>query len=135
MDRRALSAAIFAMQAFGLVLIVAAPSTASLYVGSATFGLGVGNVITLPPLIAHDEFGGRSFGRVFGMASAAMQMGVAVGPSLVGLIRDGAGGDERALSLLALLDALAAAMVLVGRRRPFRSGVDTPPEARTGGRR
>lgn len=118
MDRRLLSATIFALQAVGLALIAAVPSPLSLYVGSAAFGLGVGNVITLPPLIAHDEFGGRSFGMVFGMVSAAMQMGVALGPSLVGVIRDTAGGDGRALALLVLLDALAVAIVLCGRPRP-----------------
>jgi MFS family permease len=129
MDRRRLSAAIFAVQALALALMAAVPSPASLYVGSAAFGLGVGNVITLPPLIAHDEFGGRSFGTVFGMVSAAMQMGVALGPSLVGVIRDGAGGDGSALRLLAALDALAVVMILCRRTRPGRGAGREPAPA------
>ena len=51
-----------------------------LFAASVAFGLGVGNVITLPPLLAYTEFGARSFAIVFGMASAAMQIGVASAP-------------------------------------------------------
>lgn len=76
-----------------------------------------------------DEFGGRSSGTVFGMVSAAMPMGVALGPSLVGVIRDGAGGDGSALRRLAALDALAVVMVLWRRARPRRGAGREPAPA------
>jgi MFS family permease len=117
MDQRVLSAALFAVQAVALAAMAVAPSPAVLLAGSVAFGLGVGNIITLPPLIAHAEFGSRSFATVFGMASAAMQLGVAIGPGLVGVLRDVTDGYALAVAVLAGLDILALAGVLWGRRR------------------
>ena len=116
MDQRVLSAAIFAVQAVALAAMAVSTAPAALYAGSVAFGLGVGNVITLPPLIAHAEFGARSFATVFGMASAAIQIGVAIGPGLVGVLRDATGGYAVTVAVLAALDALAVAGVLWGRR-------------------
>jgi MFS family permease len=117
MDRRVLSAAMFAMQAAALAAMALSSSPAALFAGSVVFGLNVGNLITLPPLIAHAEFGARSFATVFGMTSAAIQLGVAAGPGLVGVLRDGAGGYPLALGVLAVLDTIAVIGVLCGRRR------------------
>lgn len=128
MDRRVLSAAIFAVQAVALAVIAAPPARAALFAASVAFGLGVGNVITLPPLLAHAEFGARSFAVVFGMASAAMQIGVAFGPGLVGVLRDLTGGYGVAVGVLAALDAVAVAGVLWGRHLPPR--FDSPTSTR-----
>jgi MFS family permease len=116
MDRRVLSAAIFAVQAAALAMMAASPSPVALFAGSVAFGLGVGNVITLPPLITHAEFGARSFATIFGMTSAAIQLGVAVGPGLVGVLRDVTGGYPPAIGVLATFDAVAVVGVLWGRR-------------------
>lgn len=127
-DRRVLSAAIFAVQAAALAVMAASSAPVALFTASVAFGLGVGNVITLPPLIVHAEFGARSFATVFGMASAAIQIGVAAGPGLVGVLRDATGGYTVAVGVLAALDALAVVGVLWGRRAglPF----DSPPPTR-----
>jgi cyanate permease len=116
MDQRVLSAAIFAVQALALAAMAVSTAPAVLYAGRLAFGLGVGNVITLPPLLAHAEFGARSLASVFGMASAAMQIGVAIDPGLVGVLRDATGGYAGAVAVLAALDAGAVAGVLWGRR-------------------
>ncbi len=127
MDRRVLSAAMFAMQAAALAAMALSSSPAALFAASVVFGLNVGNIITLPPLITHAEFGARSFARVFGMTSAAIQLGVAAGPGLVGVLRDVTGGYPPALGVLAGLDALAVVGVLWGRRTdpPFDSPTPT----------
>jgi predicted MFS family arabinose efflux permease len=118
-DQRTLSAAVFAVQAIALGALAWAPTNPSvLYLGSAAFGLGVGNVITLPPLVVRGEFGAAAFGRVFGMVGAALQLGVALGPSVVGVLREVSGGYAAALWALAILDGAAIAIVLAGRRRP-----------------
>ena len=98
-----------------------------LFAASVVFGLNVGNVITLPPLLAHAEFGARSFAIIFGMASAAMQIGVAVGPGLVGVLRDVTGDYAVAVGVAAGLDAVAVIAVLWGRRdgAPFDSPTPT----------
>jgi MFS family permease len=81
------------------------------------FGLGVGNLITFPPLLARAELGPRSFGTVFGIVGAATQAGVALGPGLMGVLHDVLGSYQPALWCLVTLEALAAAAVLWGRTR------------------
>jgi MFS family permease len=120
-DQRTLSAAVFAVQAAALAALAWAPDMpVVLYVGSAAFGLGVGNVITLPPLVVRGEFGAAAFGRVFGMVGAALQLGVALGPYVVGVLRETSGSYAVALWALAVLDGAAILVVLTGRRRPGR---------------
>jgi len=115
MDGRVLSAGMFGTQAAALAAMAVSTSPAVLFSACVVFGLNVGNVITMPPLLVHAEFGVRSFPIVFGMASAAMQVGVAIGPGLVGLLRDLSGGYAIAIGVVATLDGLAVAAVLWGR--------------------
>jgi MFS family permease len=107
-DLRALSAVNIGAQGVALAVMAAWPGPAVLVGGSLVFGLGVGNLITLPPLLAREEFGARSFGTVFGIVAAAVQAGVAVGPGLVGLLRDALGSYPPALWCLVGLECIAA---------------------------
>jgi MFS family permease len=127
MDQRLLSAIMFAMQSAALAAMALSPAPAVLFTASVVFGLNVGNVITLPPLLAYTEFGARSFAIIFGMASAAMQIGVAIGPGLVGVLRDVTGDYGIAIGVAAALDAVAVVAVLWGRRdgAPFDSPTPT----------
>jgi MFS family permease len=127
MDQRILSAAMVATQAAALAAMAVSASPTVLFAASVVFGLNVGNVITLPPLLAHAEFGARSFAIIFGMASAAMQIGVAIGPGLVGVLRDATGDYAVAVGVAAGLDAVAVIAVLWGRRdgAPFDSPTPT----------
>ncbi len=114
-DLRKLSAVNVGAQGLALAAMAAWPSPASLVAGSLVFGLGVGNLITLPPLLARAEFGQRSFGTVFGLVAAATQCGVAIGPGLMGVLRDALGSYQPVLWCLAALEAFAVAAVLWGR--------------------
>ncbi|HSE06616.1 MAG TPA: hypothetical protein VLK35_20885 [Methylomirabilota bacterium] len=87
------------------------PSPGVVVAASLVFGPGVGNLITLP-LLAREEFSQRSFGTVFGLVGAATQVGVAVGPGLVGLLRDALGSYQPALWCLVGLECLAVGSVL-----------------------
>ena len=114
-DRRLLSAGCVMIQSMALALMATVPSPAALWFGSMAFGLGVGILITLPPLLTQEAFGTASFGTVFAMVNGAMQVGVALGPSIVGVLRDLWGGYEGPLYVLAALDGLAMVVVLWGR--------------------
>lgn len=114
-DRRLLAAGCVMVQGMGLALMASVPSPAALWVGSMAVGLGVGILITLPPLLTQEAFGTSSFGTVFAMVNGAMQVGVALGPSLVGVLRDRWGGYEGPLYVLAGLDGLAMLVLLWGR--------------------
>jgi cyanate permease len=112
----------------GVVLLVAAcalgllslfPVPAVLVGASVLFGLTVGNVTTLSPIIVRREFGAASFGAVFGVASSGIQLATALGPSFYGLLHDAFGSYRPALLMAAALDVLAAAVIMFGRRWPL----------------
>jgi len=72
-------------------------------------------VITLPPLLAREEFGQRSFGTVFGLVAATAQVGVALGPGLMGVLHDALGSYRPVLWCLVGLESLAVAAMLWGK--------------------
>jgi len=114
-DRRLLAVGCVTMQGLALALMAALPLPGALLLGSVTFGLGQGMLITLPPLLVQEEFGTASFGTVFAMVNGAMQVGVGVGPSIVGVLRDQGGGYHGALWVLVGIEAMAAVVVWCGR--------------------
>ena len=68
------------------------PTPVVLIVASAVYGLTVGNVTTLSPIIVRREFGAASFGADYGLAAMAIQLISAFGPSVFGFLRDAFGG-------------------------------------------
>lgn len=81
---------------------------------SIMYGLTVGNVTTLAPMVIRKEFGAASFGAIFGFAAALNQLAMAMGPSFYGLLRDALGGYGPVLLLCAGLNVLAAVVVYWG---------------------
>lgn len=114
-DIRRVSAAVFGLAALSLcVLAVAIPMAATpiLIATSVVYGLTVGNVTTLSPLIVRREFGAASFGSLYGAASIFIGLALAAGPAVFGLLHDAGGGYRLPLAVAAGLDAIAAVIVL-----------------------
>jgi hypothetical protein len=121
-DRRMVAAANVAMQALGSVaLLCAGPSVPLILLGCALFGLGLGNVTSLPPLIAQAEFAPADLARVVALVTAISQAGYAFAPAAFGLLRGLGFGVAPSSSVLftaaALIQFTAAAVVLRGRER------------------
>jgi MFS family permease len=114
-DLRDLSAFNIGAQGVALVVMATWPSPAIFVAASLVFGLGVGNLITLPPLLAREEFGQRSFGTVFGLVAATAQVGVALGPGLMGVLHDALGSYRPVLWCRVGLESLAVAAMLWGK--------------------
>jgi MFS family permease len=114
-DLRDLSAFNIGAQGVALVVMATWPSPAIFVAASLVFGLGVGNLITLPPLLAREEFGQRSFGTVFGLVAAPAQVGVALGPGLMGVLHDALGSYRPVLWCRVGLESLAVAAMLWGK--------------------
>src|SRR4051794_12552898 len=79
---------------------------------SAVFGLSVGNLITLPPLIIHREFEAASFTIVMGLFTAISGTLGALGPVLLGLAQGWTGDYRLALGLCIALEVIAAVIVV-----------------------
>jgi predicted MFS family arabinose efflux permease len=126
-DPRLAASANFLLQAAGLALLVWRPSTAAVYAGCAVFGLGVGNVVSLPGMLVHRDFPLAQFAGVVSLVAAANQVAFAFAPTVLALLRDATGAYTAALGLCIALQGLAAVVVLVGRRQRERAGSETAP--------
>ncbi len=81
------------------------------------YGFTAGNITTLPPVIVRREFGAASFGAIFGITATLMQLMSAMGPAFFGMLYDLSGGYRLPLGLAALLNILAAIIILIGRKK------------------
>jgi cyanate permease len=115
-DRRLAAAANFAMQSVGVVLLMLGDGLAPLLAGCVLFGLGVGNLISLPPLIAQKEFEPADLGTVVALVTALNQSVFAFAPALFGALRDLTGTYTLAFGIAACLQVAAALVVSAGHR-------------------
>ena len=113
-NRRLAASATLVVQIAGLGLLAWAPSASLVYAGCALFGLGVGNLTTLPGLIVAVEWPRERFSALVALVVAINQFTFAFGPSIVGVLRDWAGTYGPALGVCAALQAIAAGVILLG---------------------
>jgi MFS family permease len=111
-DRRAVACGNFLVQVIGTGLIAANPSAAMLYLGCILFGLGLGNLVSLPGLIVQQEFPAQHFSRIVALIVAINQFTFAFGPGLVGYLQRVSGGYTIALVACLVIQAAAAAIVI-----------------------
>lgn len=116
-NRRLAASLNFLFQALALAVMVRWPSVAVLYIGCAVFGLGIGNLITLPGLIVQREFPRRHFARVVSLVTAINQFVFSFGPGVIGWLRDATGAYTGPFALCVAFYLIAAAVVLTGVRR------------------
>jgi MFS family permease len=89
-DRARFAAASYGIQIAGIALLLASGGTSVplLLGGVLLFGLGVGNAISLPPLIAQTRFRSADAARVVPMIVAISQATYAFAPAAFGVVRD-----------------------------------------------
>ncbi len=76
------------VQAVALALIAFADTRATLLVAAAVFGLSVGNLLMLQPLLIAEAFGVKEYSRVYSLNQLFGTIGVASGPFVLGLLHD-----------------------------------------------
>jgi MFS family permease len=121
-NRRVVACGTLMVQLAGLALLARSPSAVGVYAGCALFGLGVGNLTTLPGLILAVEWPREHFGGLVGLVVGINQLTFAFGPTLVGVVRDWAGAYGAALGACGVLQAISAVLILLGPGRPARTG-------------
>ncbi len=126
-DRRLVTCMSYAVQIAGaLVLILAAGTNVPLMViGVLMFGVGIGNVTSLPPLIAQVEFVSEDVPRVVALIVAIGQATYSFAPVVFGLIREFGPQEGSAAPLffaaVAFVYVLAIGMLLLGRHAAAKS--------------
>jgi MFS family permease len=116
LDPRAIASGSMASQAVALFGMTQTTDPAWLFVCCALYGFSVGNIITLPSLIMQREFPAASFSLVLGLSAAIGTFAGAIGPGLIGLIRDAAGSYTPALLFCLTLKLIGGAIVLIAKR-------------------
>jgi MFS family permease len=129
LDARATSSVVLMLAATSFFALAAIDNPVVLIGANILFGLTVGNVTTLSPIIVRREFGAAAFGPVFGVASCAIQLVTALGPGLYGLLHDASGSYREPLLIAATMDIIAAVVILRGRRGGLR--ISTPAHNRS----
>ena len=115
-DPRIAMAATLAVQTVALAGLATMPSVPATLLACTAYGLGVGNLITLPSLILRREVAPAAFTAAVGLVMAGSQVTYAFAPLSIGLLHDAFAGYAEAWWLCAGLDA-AAALLILGRRR------------------
>ncbi len=114
-DWRLVSAGNVALQAVGVALMWSAGTDAPLIAGCVLFGLGVGNLVSLPPLIAQIEYERPDAARAVALVTGITQAVSAFAPLAFGALHDLAGGFGPALAAALALQLTSAALTLLGR--------------------
>ncbi len=115
-DRRIAAALNFLLQACGVGLLAIATGMPALALGCVLFGLGVGNLISLPPLIAQKEFERGDVATVVALATAINQAVFAFAPGIIGALRDATLSYTLPFALAACVQIVAALIIVLGRR-------------------
>jgi predicted MFS family arabinose efflux permease len=108
---RALAVALMGAQAGSLVLLALLHSPTGLLLATVLFGLTVGNLLMLHPLLLAERFGVRDYARTYSRSQFVATFGVAAGPGAVGVLHDALDGYGAAFSLAALASLLAAGVL------------------------
>lgn len=115
-DRRLAMAASLVMQAVGSMALALGDGAPLLALGCVLFGLGVGNLTSMMPLIVQKEFRAADVGTVVALVTAINQAVFALAPGLFGWMRDVTEGYVAAFLIAGAVQILAAAILAVGRR-------------------
>jgi len=85
-----MTSALTALQAVALFWLSQSFSRSALVIGTIIFGVTIGNLLMLMPLVSADQFGVRDYPRIFSRLQLIVTgFGVAGGPYLLGWLRDG----------------------------------------------
>jgi sugar phosphate permease len=120
MPRKYVMLTIYLLVAGAIPLLLMQPSSASMYLFAAIFGLGLGGEYLIIPLMAAELFGVRVLGRVMGIVLTADGVAEATAPMLVGRLHDLTGSYDTGFVTLigaAVVGAIAIALLPRGGTR------------------
>lgn len=119
MDKRFLTMGCFFIQALAILAMANFRQITILYLGTFAFGLTMGGVVMMHPLLIGECFGMGSFGAISGLSGLFTVSGGAMGPLIAGLLFDGTQDYKIAFTLFSGASLLAMGAVYFA--RPVRS--------------
>lgn len=104
------------VQAGALVIIATAETKSVMLVGTAVFGLSIGNLLMLQPLLLAEAFGVKAYSRVYSFNSLIATVGIGGGPLVLGLLRDAI--DYRAAFFAAAIANVVGLVAVIAAGHP-----------------
>lgn len=101
-----------ATQGIALLLLAVVDRRAALLASIVLFGVTVGNLLMLHPLLVGHQFGPAEYARIFSRSQLVAFMGTAAGPLLLGALHDATGGYLVAYVVAGCLSLCGAAILV-----------------------
>lgn len=108
---RGLALALMLGQAAALWVLATSEGRTALLVTTVGFGITVGNLLMLHPLLLAERFGVRDYGRIYSRSQLVATFGVAIGPATIGALHDAVDGYGVAFALAGVASVLAAGVL------------------------
>ena len=123
------SAVMGVLQGASFVVLALVSGLAGLAAGTVLFGITIGNLTVLIPLVVVELFGLTDYPRIYAVSQFGASIGTAGGPAVLAWLHSGFGSYRMPLLILAAISAGAA--VAVARLRPASVATPLPrPSAR-----
>ena len=107
------------VQGLALLALASSETPTGLLLAVAAFGVSIGNILMLLPLLLAEAFGVRHFSRIFSVSQLVTTLGVACGPLLLGIVHD-FGSGYRDAYWMAGLASIIAFFILMAAGKPAR---------------
>lgn len=114
MSSRLFVQALTLVQGAALVLYSLIDSGFALIATTILFGVTVGNLLMMQPLLIAEAFGLKAYGRIYSFNQLFMTLGVATGPAAIGFLYEWLGGYDVAFLVMAAASGLAFLLVILG---------------------
>ncbi len=108
---RAMAVVLMVVQAGSLAVLAVLDAAVPLLVLTVVFGLTVGNLLMLHPLLLAERFGVRDYGRIYSRSQLVATLGVAGGPLFMGAVHDLVDGYGIAFVVTGAASAVAAVVL------------------------
>ncbi|HAC57656.1 MAG TPA: MFS transporter [Rhodobiaceae bacterium] len=114
-------------QGLALTFYSVAETPFALFCATILFGVTVGNLLMMPPLMLAEAFGLKAYGRIYSLSQLFMTAGVAIGPAAVGFLYEWLDGYGVALLIMAAASMFAFLFILAA--GPIRAPVGSTTQA------
>jgi MFS family permease len=114
-------------QGVALIFYAMADTTTGLIVATVLFGITIGNLLMMQPLMLAEAFGLKAYGRIYSLSQLFMTVGVSVGPAAMGFLYEWLGGYGIAFIIMAMASFLACALIIAA--GPVRALIESKEHA------
>ena len=113
---RLVATAGFGLAAAGTLFLLGSASALDIAAFAVVYGLPMGGIAALQPVLVAEYFGPSSFGTVYGTLVLLLTLGAAAGPVIAGRVYDLGGGYQPTLVACSLASGAAAFLMMAAKR-------------------